>query len=269
MRAAEKCASVSAGGDGGLLRLRWPSGLREAVETAGHSPVGGGTSRSRVSVPAARSRRRRRRRHRGIRYSLVLPRPVGGLLRRRRRAGGGGASLVNPLYRSQCPDLRRLLQAAGVSAFCFKGAEQDVGLVEVRRVDQARASLGGGVRRRRAVVQERRSSGRVPGCWAFGDAFISSMWMSVYCDYSRSLAALGFLTIRARRSSGDGVRWRLPAAAGGFSWRTGGVDGPRDLVVFLLFVRGLSAKILLYVSFFQMYLYLYGLCILNINTGMS
>ena len=87
------------------------------------------------------------------------------------------------------------------------------------------------------------------GRWAFGDAFISSMWMSVYCDYSQSLAALGFLTIRARRSSGDGVRWRLPAAAGGFSWRTGGVDGPRDLVVFLLFVRGLSAKILLYVSF--------------------
>ena len=55
--------------------------------------------------------------------------------------------------------------------------------------------------------------------------------------------------IRARRSSGDGVRWRLLAAAGGFSRRTGGVDGPRDLVVFLLFVRGLSAKILLYVSF--------------------
>ena len=157
--------------------------------------------------------------------------------------------MVNPLYRSPCPNLRRLLQAAGVSAFCFKGAEQDVGLVEVRRVDQARASLGGGVRRRRAVVQERRSSGRVPGRWAFGDAFISSMWMSVYCDYSQSLAALGFLTIRARRSSGDGVRWRLPAAAGGFSWRTGGVDGPRDLVVFLLFVRGLSAKILLYISF--------------------
>ena len=178
LRAAEKCASVSAGGDGGLPRLRWPSGLRDAVETAGHSPVGGGTSRSRVSVPA-RSRRRRRRRHRGIRYSLVLPRPVGGLLRRRRRAGGGGASLVNPLYRSLCPDLRRLLQAAGVSAFCFKGAEQDVGLVEVRRVDQARASLDGGARRRRAAVQDWRSSGRIPGRWAFGDAFISSMWMSV------------------------------------------------------------------------------------------
>ena len=166
------------------------------------------------------------------------------------------------MYRSPCPELRRLLQVTGVSAFCFKGAEQDAGLVEVRRVDQARASLDGGARRRRAAVQDWRSSGHIPGQWAFGDACL-------YCDYSQSLAALGFLTIRARWSSGDGVQWRLPAAAGGFSWRTGGVDGPRDLVVFLLFVRGLSAKNLLYVSFFQMYLYLYGLCILNINTGMS
>jgi len=176
--------------------------------------------------------------------------------------------LVNPLYRSPCRDLRRLLQAAGVSAFCFKGAEQDVGLVEVRRVDQARASLGGGVRRRRAVVQERRSSGRVPGRWAFGDAFISSLWMSVYCDYSQSLAALGFLMIRAGRRSGDGVRWRLPAAAGGISWRIGGVDGPRDLIVFCCLLGACLQKSC-YMYSFQMYLYLYGLCILNINTSMS
>ena len=164
-------------------------------------------------------------------------------------AGGGRGMVLLRSPRLVCLPLQLRLVGWLLAFFCFKGAEQDVGLVEVRRVDQARASLGGGVRRRQAVVQERRSSGRVPGRWAFGDAFISSMWMSVHCDYSQSLAALGFLTIRARRSSGDGVRWRLPAAAGGFSWRTGGVDGPRDLVVFLLFVRGLSVKFLFYISF--------------------
>ena len=44
------------------------------------------------------------------------------------------------------------------------------------------------------------------------------------------------------RRTDDGLRWR-PAAAG-----DGGAEGPRDLYVILLFVRGRSAKNLLPVS---------------------
>ena len=48
---------VLAGGDGGLLRLRWPAGRREVAETADLSPVGGvvcslGPRFSRVGVTA-------------------------------------------------------------------------------------------------------------------------------------------------------------------------------------------------------------------------
>ena len=49
-------------------------------------------------------------------------------------------------------------------------------------MDQARASLDGGGRRRRVAVQDRRSLGCDPGRWAIGDAFISSVWVSAYCD---------------------------------------------------------------------------------------
>ena len=57
LREAEKGASVAAGGDGGLFRLRWPDGCLEVAETAGISPAGVGSSlgfsRGRVWSPDA------------------------------------------------------------------------------------------------------------------------------------------------------------------------------------------------------------------------
>ena len=68
------------------------------------------------------------------------------------------------------------------------------------------------------------------------------------------------------------LRW-LPAVAGGSRFgKIGGVEGPRVFNVILWFVRGVSAKFLLSVSFlFWMYLYLYAYLygFLNINAGMS
>ena len=53
---------------------------------------------------------------------------------------------------------------------------------------------------------------------------------------------MGLLLVWGWRRTDDGLRWR-PAAAG-----DGGAEGPRDLYVILLFVRGRSAKNLLPVS---------------------
>jgi len=160
-------------------------GVREVVETAGLLPVGGSSNRSRVGFPVARSRRRRRRCLRGIRSSPVRPHPVGVAPRRRRQTGEGGVPLVNSLYRSPGLELRRLLQAAGLPTLCFKVAEQASGFAEGRWRGQARISLDDGCCRRRAVVLDQRSSGCGPGRWVFGDAFISSAWVSAYCDYSK------------------------------------------------------------------------------------
>ena len=89
------------------------------------------------------------------------------------------------LYRSLASVLLRLRRAVKVRGLCLEAAEQDTGSVEGRRMDQARASLDGGGRRRRVAVQDRRSLGCDPGRWAIGEAFISSVWVSAYCDSSK------------------------------------------------------------------------------------
>jgi hypothetical protein len=100
----KKGISVTAGGDGGLFRLRWPAGRREVAETAGLSPAGGvvcslGPSLSRFRFPgdaseavAAASWRNK--------SSRILPHPIGAPLWQRWQVRGGGAPCVEFLCRS-------------------------------------------------------------------------------------------------------------------------------------------------------------------------
>ena len=164
---------IFAGGAGGLSRLRWPSGLREVVETAGPLPVGGSpSSRSRVRFPATRPRRRR---NHGIRSSRAHPRLGGALLRRRRRVRGGGAPSVEPVYRRSLPAASRPVREVSSPAFGCEGAEVAAGVVEARRMDWARFPCDGGRRRQRAFIHGQEGSGCVPGRWSFSVCFIPSL----------------------------------------------------------------------------------------------
>ena len=56
--------------------------------------------------------------------------------------------------------------------------------------------------------------GVAPGRRTIGDAFISSVRVSVYCDF-QSPVAIGLLLIRGRRRDDDELlRWLLAAAVG-------------------------------------------------------
>ena len=177
--------------------------------------------------------------------SRACPRPGGVSLRSRQRARGGGAPGVELLYRSLAFVLLLLRRAVKVRGFCLEAAEQDAGFVEGRWMDHTHVSLDCGGRRRRVEVQDRRSSGCDPGRWAIGDAFISSVWVSAYCDSSkpcRNMVPPDLVRKTANR--------RLPAVAGGSRFgKIGGVEGPRVFNVILWFVRGLSTKFLPSVSF--------------------
>ena len=97
----------------------------------------------------------------------------------------------------------RLLQLAS----CSQDAEEAAGAAVARRMDRARASPGGGCRRRRAWIHGRGSSGCGPDRWMFGVALSSSMVVSVFCGSSKPscdgvLIGLGF--------GGNGWRQRCP-----------------------------------------------------------
>ena len=66
-----------------------------------------------------------------------------------------------------------------------------------------------------------------------------------------------------RKTANRRLRWLPTAADGSRFGKIGGVGGPMVFNVILWFVRGLSTKFMLSVS----YAYLYGF--LNINTSMS
>ena len=154
---------------------------------------------------------------------------------------------MEPLYWRPAPVLLCLRRVMEVRGFCFKDALQVGGSADDGRLVQARVSLGGVGCRRRALVLDQWTLGCGPCRRTIGDAFISSVRVSVYCDF-QSPVAIGLLLIRGRRRDGDELlRW-LPAAAVGFVvWRI--AEGPRVFFVFLLFVRGLSANHLWSVSF--------------------
>lgn len=126
--------------------------------------------------------------------SLASPRLVASLLRRRRRACGGGA-LAPFLYRSWVSASRHLLEVKWLSAVYVQGSEKVVGEEEGGWMDRARASRGGSRRRRRATIQDLKSSGRGPSRWAIGDAFIPSSGTGVYFGPPKSLGAMGFFQI--------------------------------------------------------------------------
>jgi hypothetical protein len=195
LREAKASAPVSAGGAGGLPRLRWPSRLREVVETAVLLPVGGGDpSSSRVRFPAAASRRWRRRRRQGIRSSRAPPRLGDASLRRRRRARGGGVRLRRLLCRSpRGLPLRRLGEAAVPATRFVNQAATVMGFVAGWRVDRVRASFDAS--RRRASIQGRRGSGCVPGRCFFYGGFNPAAVSGVYCGSLQSLLAMGLRQI--------------------------------------------------------------------------
>jgi hypothetical protein len=113
---------------------------------------------------------------------------------------------------------------------------------------QARISLDNGCCRRRAVVLDQRSSGCGPGRWAFSDAFISSAWVSAYCDYSKPCGDRVPPNL-VDKTANWRLRWCPTAAGGSWFWRIQGADGPRGLFVILLFATGIFARNLLSVSF--------------------
>ena len=116
----------------------------------------------------------------------------------------------------------------GVLLCWSEDAAAAVGLADARRVDRARVSPDDG--RRRALVQVCRSLGRDPSRRAIGDAFSSSVWVSIYFDSSQSLLAKELRRIWERRQVGDEVRWMRDA------------EVPRDLFVISLFSRDRSTK---------------------------
>ena len=154
---------------------------------------------------------------------------------------------MEPLYRRLAPILLCLQRVMEVRGFCFKDALQVGRSADDGRLVQARVSLGGVGCRRRALVLDQWSLGCGPGRRTIGDAFISSVRVSVYCDF-QSPVAIGLLLICGRWRDGDELlRWLLAAAMGFVVWRI--AEGPRVFFVFLLFVRGLSANYLWSVSF--------------------
>ena len=101
-------------------------------------------------------------------------------------------------------------------------------LEQVRRMDRARASPGGGCRQWRAWIHGRGSSGCGPDRRCFGVALSSSMAVSVFCGSSKPscdgvLVGLGF----------DGQSRRCPTVV---------EKGSRDLVVISVLLGALSVS---------------------------
>ena len=141
----------------------------------------------------------------------------------------------------------------GGELLCWsEDAAAAVGLADARRVDRARVSPDDG--RWRALVQIRRSLGRDPGRRAIGDAFISSVWVSVYFNSSQSLVAMELRQISGRRRAGARARW-VTGEIG--LWRFRGAEVPRGLIVILLFLRDLFAKQLSSVSFLSVSIFVW------------
>lgn len=106
-------------------------------------------------------------------------------------AGDGGCFVREPPVQESGPGGSLSPAGGGVPALFFKAAEQVPGFVEVWWLDQARAFLEGGGRRRRVVVQEPKSLGCGPGRWAIADGYIPSPRMDVYFDSFQSQSAMG------------------------------------------------------------------------------
>ena len=101
------------------------------------------------------------------------------------------------------------LQVMLLLPFCFKDAGGAVGAVEGGWLDLPRSSLGGGVRRWRAQIQEQDGSRRGLGRWATADGFIPPFATGVFFRLLSKPVGDGILSAQsdARRL----LRWRRPA----------------------------------------------------------
>ena len=79
------------------------------------------------------------------------------------------------------------LQVMLLLPFCFKDAGCAADVVDGGRMDLPRCSLGGGVRRWRAQIQEWDGSGRGPGRWATHDGFILPFATGVFLGFFQSM----------------------------------------------------------------------------------
>jgi hypothetical protein len=168
--------------------------------------------------------------------SWALPRPVGALLRHRWRAYGGGSPCLEPLYRSRSAAVRRLSWRRLEPILCFQDAEEVVGAVEARWSGRARSPRGGGVRWRRAWIQDRGSLGCVPDRCVFSVAFNSSFVVSVFCSPLQSLCAMEFPSATgSTATAGAGVFQRQRR---GFL-ESSACKGSRDLAIVFTFPKAL------------------------------
>ena len=121
------------------------------------------------------------------------------------------------------------------STFYLVITEAAWGFLVSRKVEQIQSPRGGSRPCRRICLQDRRSSGCVPGRWICGAAFCSSSLTIFYYGSSESFELMELWLIWGS--------WLLlwMAVAGGRRCNLA-CKGSRVLVVFFLFSKGLCAK---------------------------
>ena len=164
----------------GCVRERWLSARRCRL----------GTRVSRVWVPGVGGEAEAAMTPNQNKSSQVLPPSDGASLRCHRRACGGGAPSVELAYRRCLSAACRPDRVVSLSAFCLVITEAAWGFVVARKVEQIQSPCGRSSPRRRICLQDRRSSGCVPGRWICGDAFCSPSTTSFYCGSSESFEAM-------------------------------------------------------------------------------
>ena len=142
------------------------------------------------------------------------------------------------VYRRCSPAARRPEREVSALGFCLVNREAALGLVKARRMEQIQSSGGGSSRRRWICIQGLRSSGLVPGRWIYSVGFTSSTSTSIFYGSFKSFKAMGLRLIWGWRhpfwkTAGGGKRQRCPAC-----------KGPRVMVVFFSFFKGLCANCL-------------------------
>ena len=143
--------------------------------------------------------------------------------------------VVLPGWSSRTGDACRPDRVVSLSAFCLVITEASWGFVVARKVEQIQSPRGGSSPRRRIYLQDRRSSGCVPGRWIYGDAFCSPSTTSFYCGSSESFEAMELWF-----ACDSWVLFWMAVAVGRRCIPA--CKGSRVLVVFLLFSMGLCAN---------------------------
>ena len=163
-------------------------------------------------------------------------------------------------FGSRCTGVRAwifvALQVMLLLPFCFKDARCAVGVVDGGRLDLPRSSLGGGVRRRRAQIQEWDGSGRGPGRWPTANGFIPSLVTGVYFSSFQGLWAMGLVLLKVMPGVFFGGGGRRRGRRG-----SSACSGSRGFSVIFIFFWVLSVvwlrQLFMYPSCTSLYLYVY------------